>query len=1429
MQTFVTLTSGLAALTISSALHAEVLVHYSFDTDFTDSSGYANHGVVYDHNSDGSLTVETDAAELGGGGMRQGDRDDRLDLTTAFMPADGTPWTIGFFADLVGEAATYGFDSGTDNFIQVRADAENVVRIGVGGEKYTFDSSGIIRQNTDANHYVIIANPVGVDLDGVLGGDKFTVYANGQQLTPAAGQDLTDASVSTAITVNQLGDSGEWPYGAAGDYDEFWIFDQALTAPQVSGLKESNQIPSVLYVNASTTALLADQDGHSWATAFADVQDALGIVVSNSGQQIWVAGGVYYPHLSRAGYTTLEAADRDNVFSIPDGVSVYGGFSGTETNLSERDVEANITVFSGDVDMDDAVNSDGILQAVLNESADSDNAGPVVMMDQCPSSLLDGLVVTAGANLWLDYNNQNPYVLKRNGGGGVIITNGGTLRDVDVKGCASREDWGNDSDGGGVYVKSGTVLIEDCEISGNEVIDDSGGGVYVSNGNVTIKRSLVSGNKAGGYGGGLGLGAGTLVLDAVSIKGNDGSLYGGGVYHQGGTLNAWNCLLSGNEGLEGGGIHTQKKSVWTNCTIASNWSRRDGGAVYVGAENSTFNNCIIWGNGSGYGTTKAGIYVYSGSVTASNSCVQSSVGNYIDGGSNQTVDPLLVSAPVASSTPTVAGDYQLNGNSPYIDAGNNSADLDGSGAGTVLVSDLTEDLSGGARVVDTRGAGALVDAGAYEFQSIYATGGSPSDITLFVDAGAQIDAIVLSDFVDGAVDYSITDYDDEDVATATVDANGNVDMVLVGAGSTYFEFTMTGHDNSSVVFTVNVEVLPRHLRVNHAKGSPGSAEGGATWDYPMANLNEALAVWVEGQDIWLAKGEYFPDDGLGFNAASGSRDDIFEIPSGVQIYGGFSGVDGEVFTDRDPANNITVLSGDIDENDTNKDANGILIGSPESNVAGANSRRVVLCQSGAGTTIIDGVTITAAHADGATNDDGGAGMKVEGGDVQLTNVNFTGNWNTGNSKGAGLQVANGTVQLTGCSIRSNTSTQSNAGLYTTGGTTALTQCFIENNSASDAGGVGQEGGSLTLEKCYVRGNSASQSGGGLYVWYGGNLIIKDSLISGNRAALSGGGVYHTNGGAWMYLTNTTVASNYAAGSGAGGVSIQNSSAVTVTNTIVSGNGSASGVANFELIDGQVLSDHSLLEGVTFGAAGGAGDTGGSGGSGGGPSPEILDVANSLTVSNDFAAAITPSAAPSIGGDYQLVLTSAALDAGNSSGLYVQLVSDLLGGYRERDGDQNGVATIDMGAFELQSLNAMEQWRDQYGLSIDGSEDNDDLAGDGFAAVLKYAFNMGDPNVVNRSVLDPSNPEAGGLPVLSEIDGVFTYSYLTPVDENISVFVEASRTLASDSWEYYAGLGDLVIEATSELLDGGKYRQHQIKLDTSKEVRIFFRSDVGPAR
>jgi hypothetical protein len=54
---------------------------------------------------------------------------------------------------------------------------------------------------------------------------------------------------------------------------------------------------------------------------------------------------------------------------------------------------------------------------------------------------------------------------------------------------------------------------------------------------------------------------------------------------------------------------------------------------------------------------------------------------------------------------------------------------------------------------------------------------------------------------------------------------------------------------------------------------------GNTWADAFTNLQSALAVAEFSDQIWVAKGTYFPTEGL-------EREISFNLPKGVRLYGG---------------------------------------------------------------------------------------------------------------------------------------------------------------------------------------------------------------------------------------------------------------------------------------------------------------------------------------------------------------------------------------------------------------------------------------------------------------------------------------------------------------------------------------------------------------
>ena len=96
---------------------------------------------------------------------------------------------------------------------------------------------------------------------------------------------------------------------------------------------------SIIYVKSDATGL---NNGTSWSNAYILLQSALDNAIIDD--QIWVAAGTYYP-TKKVGGTD----ERNRAFKMKNNVSIYGGFAGNETMLSNRYWQKNETILSGDI------------------------------------------------------------------------------------------------------------------------------------------------------------------------------------------------------------------------------------------------------------------------------------------------------------------------------------------------------------------------------------------------------------------------------------------------------------------------------------------------------------------------------------------------------------------------------------------------------------------------------------------------------------------------------------------------------------------------------------------------------------------------------------------------------------------------------------------------------------------------------------------------------------------------------------------------------------------------------------------------------------------------------------------------------------------------------------------------------------------------
>jgi predicted outer membrane repeat protein len=459
----------------------------------------------------------------------------------------------------------------------------------------------------------------------------------------------------------------------------FWSLSQFTSVT----IAQTNNA-TIWYVNA---AAAGNSNGSSWADAFTDLQDAL--AAAQPGAEIWIAAGVYKP--------TGDGADREAAFQLLDGVALYGGFAGHESERDGRDWESNVTVLSGDIDNNDAADESGVVTDTVH-IAGANSYHVVVGNGTDETAILDGFTLTAG-----QANGTAP----GDRGGGMFNYNGKpTIANVTFSG-------NNAGDGGGMYNggSGSRPTLTNVIFSGNSAAD--GGGMYNSDtiGTTLTNVTFRSNNASVGGGGMVSDNNSNPRLSNVTFSGNSAQLGGGGLFTVGNdTTILTNVTFSGNSADLGGGLlnTSNDNSVLTNVTFSGNSANSGGGMYNSMNSDSVIRNSIFWGNQhqSPLGTAAANIFNVGSFPTISHSLVQGSNGSGgswnsdvgIDLGNNIDANPLFIDPPDADDAPGLTGNVRLRLGSPAIDAGNDS-----------YVAGVVTDLDGNPRIF-----GSQVDLGAYE-------------------------------------------------------------------------------------------------------------------------------------------------------------------------------------------------------------------------------------------------------------------------------------------------------------------------------------------------------------------------------------------------------------------------------------------------------------------------------------------------------------------------------------------------------------------------------------------------------------------------------------------------------------------------------------------------------------------------------------------
>ncbi len=355
-------------------------------------------------------------------------------------------------------------------------------------------------------------------------------------------------------------------------------------------LSALSQVRIMVKTEAGGGIAFATSTSHNtWETATFDLQAAIDTAAFYNGGEIWVAGGTYLPTVCHNPFidgTIPPFEERCRSFIPANGVTVIGGFSGTESTLEERPSdlfeEGNATILSGDIGV---------------ENDDSDNSYHVVFfpLGTDNTAVLKDLIITHG-NSTASNTDYLPYSRR---GGGLHIHEGGMIEN-----CHIRQNTA-EVDGGGAYLFKGG-LIKGCQIY-NNTANNNGGGVMLNLGG-EVQYSVIYNNNAGqetptlqGKGGGIFIESSTDLVGRIHhsvIVGNASVNKAGGVGFLNGGISANNLITNNIAGGNGGGIHIQGNGLVVNNTIVANQS--DGGAGLFADQGGEIINTVIWGNQTPY-------------------------------------------------------------------------------------------------------------------------------------------------------------------------------------------------------------------------------------------------------------------------------------------------------------------------------------------------------------------------------------------------------------------------------------------------------------------------------------------------------------------------------------------------------------------------------------------------------------------------------------------------------------------------------------------------------------------------------------------------------------------------------------------------------------------------------------------------------------
>jgi predicted outer membrane repeat protein len=589
-----------------------------------------------------------------------------------------------------------------------------------------------------------------------------------------------------------------------------------------------------------------------------------------------------------------------------------------------------------------------------------------------------------------------------------------------------------DNYGGGMVNADASPRVVDCTFADNEAV--YGGGMYVVRGSPEITNARFLRNTATQYGGGMDSRNSALMIAVISFSENQAA-EGGGLYVGGGSSllvttrpsRGGACLFAGNTAGNGGGASASYSTFAAEgCRFEDNSATASGGGLSTIGSTAVIANVVFTGNSAP-----------EGAAMADRGGENVGLVNCTIAGNDVAAEGVVTASP-DPERPTRIINSIVWGNSDF---GSSSEIRGNASIERSLIKIVTSDEG-------------EWDVG--EYRQWTGQGNVFADPVFLDAAGGDFRLHPISPAVDhgilSALPPDAADMDGDGNRTEPLPLDFAGAQRLQGAGVDMGAFEAPSSDN---------DAWPRI----HVDGNATGSNDGTSWVDAFTSLHDGLAAAAAAapMQVWVAAGTYVPRSPAGRTAT-------FLIEQNVAVYGGFDPAEGDdTFAERDPAANVTILSGDQAGNDGTG-----FEGNDENVYHVVTSNRDALID---GFTVTRGFAYTGFYLD---DDNFGGGLFSRWGHVRVVDCRFRLNWAGTNSSGGGAAALfwESSAELVDCAFEGNHGFHG-GGLYARSTfDVSVAGCSFAGNTVSVDGG---DGGGIYLDLQYS-GDSSQIAVANCIVW-----------------------------------------------------------------------------------------------------------------------------------------------------------------------------------------------------------------------------------------------------------------------------------------------------------------------------------------------------------